>query len=224
MFFFAMFACHLITKIPPRLRHCAACSKTDGACLLVFLISRQSRPPWRGEERPWGTKHVKRPYVWARVWAQRNDMPVVLPALIRVCGRQSIMTPIILYCVCMKDLHMRAHTLSSTGCRSYCWVFGNLSGPCECAWVSVSACVFKLLFNFYFLFYSWPNPNATQLCSQPEKEGLGDGLPGPGEYSHALQLQPTDGREMGLPAWAYLLFVGQTDPTQTQLPIPLLWQ
>ena len=23
---------------------------------------------------------------------------------------------------------------------------------------------FKLLFNFYFLFYSWPNPNATQLC------------------------------------------------------------
>lgn len=52
----------------------------------------------------------------------------------------------------------------------------------------MSACVFKLLFNFYFLFYSWPNPNATQLCSQPEKEGLGDGLPGPGEYSHALQL------------------------------------
>lgn len=77
----------------------------------------------------------------------------------------------------------------------------------------MSVCVFKLLFNFYFLFYSWPNPNATQLCSQPEKEGLGDGLPGPGEYSHALQLRPTDGREMGLPAWAYLLFLGQTDPT-----------
>lgn len=80
--------------------------------------------------------------------------------------------------------------------------------------VTYSACVvfFKLLFNFYFLFYSWPNPNATQLCSQPEKEGLGEGLPGPGERSHALQLLPTDGREMGLPAWAYLLFVGQTDP------------
>lgn len=191
-----------------------ACSETDGACLLVFLISRNSRPPWRGEERPRGTKHVKRPYVWARVWAQRNDMPVVLPGLIRVCGRQRIMTPIILYCVCVMGLHMRACTLFSTGCHSFCcWVFGNVSCPCECAWVSVSACVFKLLFNFYFLFYSWPNPNATQLCSQPEKEGLGDGLPGPGEYSHALQLRPTDGREMGLPAWAYLLFVGQTDPT-----------
>lgn len=45
--------------------------------------------------------------------------------------------------------------------------------------VCVSLCVvFKLLFNFCFLFYSWPNPNATQLCSQPEegkkkKRGLG---------------------------------------------------
>ena len=87
---------------------------------------------------------------------------------------------------------------------------------CVCVHVCVSVCVFKLLFNFYFLFYSWPNPNATQLCSQPEKEGLGDGLPGPGECSHALQLLPTDGREMGLPAWAYPLFLGQTDP----LPSP----
>lgn len=84
-----------------------------------------------------------------------------------------------------------------------------------CVSVCMCFCVFELLFNFYFLFYSWPNPNATQLCSQPEKEGLGDGLPGPGECSHALQLLPTDGREMGLPAWAYLLFVGQTDPTHT---------
>lgn len=75
------------------------------------------------------------------------------------------------------------------------------SQPGSGAPVCVCVCVFKLLFNFYFLFYSWPNPNATQLCSQPEKEGLGDGLPGPGECSHALQLLPTDGREMGLPAW-----------------------
>lgn len=145
-------------------------------------------------------------------------VPVVLPGPIRVCGRQRIMTPIILYilyCACLTGPHMSACTLFSTGCHSCCccWVFGNLSCPCERAWVSVSACVFQLLFNFYFLFYSWPNPNATQLCSQPEKEGLGDGLPGPGEYSHALQLWPTDGREMGLPAWAYLLFVGQADPT-----------
>lgn len=90
-----------------------------------------------------------------------------------------------------------------------------------CVRVCVSVCVFKLLFNFYFLFYSWPNPNATQLCSQPEKEGLGDGLPGPGECSHALQLLPTDGMEMGLPAWAYLLFVGQTDPPSAHLAIIL---
>lgn len=98
----------------------------------------------------------------------------------------------------------------STGCHCCCWVFAKLQCLCEC--LCVCMCVLKLLFNFYFLFYSWPNPNATQLCSQPEKEGLGDGLPGPGECSHALQLLPTDGREMGLPAWAYPLFVGQTDP------------
>lgn len=45
-----MFACH------PRYSHVSvttlACSKNDWACLLVFLISRCSRPPWRGEERP----------------------------------------------------------------------------------------------------------------------------------------------------------------------------
>jgi len=103
-------------------------------------------------------------------------------------------------------------------------LFGNLHGLC--ASVSLSVCVFKLLFNFYFLFYSWPHPNATQLCSQPEKEGLGDGLPGPGDRSHALRLLPTDGRETGWPAWAYLVFVGQTDPshththTHTQSPTP----
>lgn len=106
-----------------------------------------------------------------------------------------------------RSTHVGVHTFS-TACHCRCSVFGNLQylSPSLCE------CVFKLLFNFYFLFYSWPNPNATQLCSEPEKEGLGDGLPGPGECSHALQLLPTDGREIGLPAWAYLLFVGQTDP------------
>lgn len=125
------------------------------------------------------------------------------------------MTPIILQWVCVTAReHVRVRTFSTGRHRRCRGVFGNSRCLWKCARVSVSACVFKLLFNFYFLFYSWRNPNATQLCSQPEKEGLGDGLPGPGESSHALQLRPTDGREMGLPAWAYLLFVGQTDPTQ----------
>lgn len=139
---------------------------------------------------------------------------VVWPGLMLVCWRQCVTFSYCSHCVHI-NIHIYTHTymymcvcvylrlwwstrvsmcILSIACHSCCcWVFGNLQRLC--------VCVFKLLFNFYFLFYSWPNPNATQLCSQPEKESLGDGLPGPGECSHALQLLPTDGREMGLPAW-----------------------
>lgn len=108
------------------------------------------------------------------MWARRNDTPVVLPGLMRVCGRQEYdfvhaavylcASAMVYTCGCVRT------SLFSTGRRSRCCcrAFGNLSRPCQRA--SVCVCVFELLFNFYFLFYSWPNPNATQLCSQPERK------------------------------------------------------
>lgn len=216
-----MFACHPYICVTA-----LACSKTDGACLLVFLISRNSRPPWRGEERPRGTKHVKRPYVWARVWAQRNDMPVVLPGLIRVCGRQSIMTPIILYCVCVTGLHKRACTLFSTGCHSCCCrVFGNLSCPCECAWLSVSACVclsFCLISTSCFILGLIQTQHSCAVSQRKRAWGMGCQVLVSTAmlYNCDQQMEGKWGYQLGL---IFSLWAKLTPHTNT-IAHPLIWQ
>lgn len=133
------------------------------------------------------------------------------------------MTPIILQCVCVTAPGMRGCALfpqAVTGAAAE----SSVTCP-ACVSVHEFLCL-RVCLSFCLIstscFILGVIQNATQLCSQPEKEGLGDGLPGPGESSHALQLRPTDGGEMGLPAWVYLLFVGQTDPHTNTIAHPLI--
>lgn len=145
-------------------------------------------------------------------------MPVVLPGLMRVCGRQSIMTPIMLQCVCVTALRMRGRALfpqAVTGAAaepSVTWPARGSVREFLCLRVCLSFC---LISTSCFILGVIQTQHSCAVSQRKRAWGMGcQGLVSP------AMLGPTDGREMGLPAWAYLLFVGQTDPTQTQLPIP----